>query len=460
MAEQFHIDPSLIPQGTHGETPDISGPVDMGAGVDITQMAELSNPQPIDPSDYYNPTMKNIMAQNPEYFPNASLPTGTTPSSFNIESIVDNYLETPSISNPMQLDMETMGDFRTAKYGMNQFYDRYQNHNKFSELGFSPFRDNEALYNEHSSGWDELKRAGGQWTTLAGLGFKDAMTFGDLTDRETAAKFEYAMNVGSSTDTGSFATNLFLNSGYTVGIMGELIIEEVGLALAAAGLGIAAPFTAGATAPGSAAAVGAMGVRGGRAFGKIHTAWEATKNLGKTIASLKDINKARQFFGKAGKATANFLNPLENTYKFGKHYKAYRRMDGATTLGKLKTTARGFGDFYRDVRNIRLAYGEGALEGGMVQNKMEHDLFKEWQANNSGKRITDKEAQEIKDTARSAGVTTTLTNAPVIMLSNKIVLDGLLRPQYLSRKLVGDVMESGLGKKILYTPQGKSMFNF
>ena len=37
----------------------------------------------------------------------------------------------------------------------------------------------------------------------------------------------------------------------------------------------------------------------------------------------------------------------------------------------------------KDIRNVRLAYGEGALEGGMLQNKMERELLDEFKSENT-----------------------------------------------------------------------------
>jgi hypothetical protein len=105
-----------------------------------------------------------------------------------------------------------------------------------------------------------------------------------------------------------------------------------------------------------------------------------------------------------------------------------------------------------DTRNIRYAFGEGALEAGMVENQMTDDLSKEWLAEHPGQRIDEKTAKSIRDTAKQAAVTTAITNTPAILYSNKIVLDGLLRPAQFSRKIGGELIESGLGKKFVFAP--------
>ena len=422
--------------------PDLSsGAINMGAGAPTPYVPQA--PQIPDVEQYYPERF-----QQPLYEP-------TEASTANINAITDNFLNTMPEQNVLK-PTSVIGDFHTSDYGMNTFMDRYYHHNKFSDLGFSPFVDNEKIYNEASSGWDEFSRAAGQWANLSGLAFTDAMSFGDMNDTGTAEKFKRAMDIGSSTDTGKFGTNLFLNSGYTLGIMGELIMEEVALGLAAVGLGIAEVPTFGGATPLLAADLSLMGARATMAATKIGRAWQATKNFGKTLKSFKDINKAREAFMAGGKATMKFLNPLENTLNFARNRKkvfALNKADNTTdALAHLKTATRGFAEFYKDARNIRLAFGEGSLEGGMVENQMVNDLYNDWKAAHPGEKMPDSVANEIKQTAYKAGRLTTLTNTPVILYSNKIVLDGILKPGKFSKRLVGDITETGMGK-ILFNPK-------
>jgi hypothetical protein len=426
-------DMSITPPGLN------EGPVDLSAGVPMNTLPQNLEAPRVE--DYYPDRFKQD--------PIASLP----PTPEKVNALIDNFVyNTEAKENPLKAT-SVLGNFHTSDYGQNQFMDRYYNHNKFSELGFSPFLDNETRYNEASSGWDEFERAFWQWTNLSGVAFSDAMSFGDsLTDRKNAEQFKRVMDIGSSTDTGKFATNLFLNSGYTMGIMAELIAEEVVLGATTAALGIASPITGGATAGAAAVTAATMAERARRGLGKITHAWDAMKNVGKTLSSFKDVNKAREYFTSAGKATGRFLNPLENTARFLKQKKSIAGIHEGTKLAKLKTATSGFAEFYKDVRNVRLAFGEGALEGGMVENEMIDHLTKDWLDKHPGQKMSDSAAQAIRNAARDAGVTTTLTNTPVILLSNKIVLDGILRPGQFSKKIIGEVIETG-GKKLLFNPR-------
>lgn len=413
------------------------------------------------------PELPKMSPQLANYLANNGMSSALPPEyKSNSQSVKDMLLDVQAngigaMQDPFKVGKQVMFDGRNPNLP-NQFYERYTSHDAYDKLGFTPFRDNETLFNENSSAWDDLKRAAGQWTTLAGLGFKDAAGFGDLTDTVTAAKYERAMAIGSSTRGGvaGFANNLFLNSGYTIGIMGELLAEEVGMITAEALLGIgtvgSGGMAAGATVPAMAVTAGAMGTRAARAFGKIGDAWKLAGNLGKTLDSFKDINKAREYFTKGVDNIKDFLNPLENTTDFFKNtdklydIKKTAKTGEFTELSNLKKTAKGFGEFYKDVRNVRLAYGESSLEGGMVQNQMERDLLAEFKAEN-GRPPNDQEAAKIRATAHDAGVKTTALNMPLILMSNKLSFPGLTGGAM--KRLGADVLTTNMGRKMIFSPK-------
>jgi hypothetical protein len=295
-------------------------------------------------------------------------------------------------------------------------FERYYNMSGvYKKLGFNPFRDNETAYNEESNIFDEVGRASGQWANLAGIGLVDAMGFGSLTDGDVAKKFAKATNIGSSTKggVGGFMTNLYLNSGYSMGIMAEVVAEEVALGLiTGATLGSASGLT-----------VPAMTARGLRASNKLYKGFNASKNLIRSLEALKDVNKAKKYFSQTLKKGGNFLNPLENTVDFVNGIDHLKDAAG-NPLGKLAKTTLGFAGFYKDVRNIRYAWGESGLEGGMVKNEMEENLLAE-HYDKHDRPPTTEEAQDIKETALRAGSTTGWQGVGAIYFSNKIVFDGL-----------------------------------
>ena len=337
-----------------------------------------------------------------------------------------------------------LGDFRNPDI-QSQYIERYKAYGQstFDKLGFSPFRDNEALYNKETSWLSDIRRSASQWGTLTVLGFGDALGFGDLTDTKTAADYQKAMAIGSSSrgGIGGFTSNLLLNSGYTMGIMTELIGEEVLMALGEMALTAAAPATGGASLAGNAALATRMSLRATTAFNKISNAWQLGRKTIALLDNMRDISKFRQAVTNLGKGAANLANPLENTYDF---FKSPDKLIGLSNLAKVY---KGTGAMYRDIRAVRLAYGEGALEGGMVQSEIERDLIEKFRMEN-GRLPGVEESSRIREAALKAGATTSLTNIPVILFSNKLTMDGLLSGGV--RRLGSDIITSTSGNRLLF----------
>ena len=133
-----------------------------------------------------------------------------------------------------------------ASSDSNAFYKRYQAYGqeKFDKIGFSPLRDNEALFNAHTTWWDDHKRMMTQsFWPLFGRGFVAGpkslykMLGGNFTgtDLEDADAYKEAAAIGQSSKKGfgAFANNTIMNFGYSAGIMSEAILEEIGGALLA-----------------------------------------------------------------------------------------------------------------------------------------------------------------------------------------------------------------------------------
>jgi hypothetical protein len=308
-------------------------------------------------------------------------------------------------------------------------FERYYNHPKFAQLGFKPFVDNESRYNAVSSFSDDFRRSWGQWKTMVGNAFVDAAGFGPASDREAAKAMEKSMAIGTSTrgGIGGFTNNLFLNSGYTFGIMGEILAEEVALWGATA-------LTGGAAGE---MAIARTSVNAGRAAKALFSAAEWSNKANKIINALdniKDIGVARSLYNSlvtGGTAAGKFIakNAAGETYDFLSNFNKLENLSG-----KAKT-AVGFGSFYRDIRNVRLAFGESALEGGMVENEMlrsEYDKFLQ----KTGREPNDQEAAEIRATAKSAALSTTWTNLPIIYFSNQIVLGNMMKSFSPLRKIL------------------------
>ncbi len=346
----------------------------------------------------------------------------------------------------------------------NAFYDRYAafGEEKLREVGFSPIRDNEALYNANTTWWDNTSRMlSNSFLPLAGLGFKTGvkslgkMLQGDFTsaDLDEAKEYEYYSAIGQDSrgGAGAFFNNTFMNFGYTAGIMAEAALEEVALT--------AATYASGGLLGGvQAARKGSLLNRLGK-VGKMGTIGKGFKN---TLQSLGNVNKARSFWKNRNvKAALDFANPFENTVD------AIKGINKASKQGqKLTKLAQGFktaGGFYRDVRNINMAFAEARLESGMVINSTYDEGYKDFYKK-TGRAPNNEEQRFIRAVAEKKGLETLLTNAGLIYISNKITFSNITRPRggiskfmRNTREEIYDIAASGGQKK--FGTYGKILYD-
>jgi hypothetical protein len=336
-----------------------------------------------------------------------------------------------------KLDVATKADpyffarptsFNASKYGLN--YDRFYSHPKFKELGFSIYRDNEAVYNANSTWSDDFRRMGSKWLGLAWQGgsgmFKNWGQFGAFGEAEDAAQMEHDLSVAMSSKggAGAWTTNFLANSAYTVGIIGEIAAEEAVLWGATA-------LTGGATSPLAALRTGQNMARLGKSM----------KVMAETLGK---ADKSRLFWKAAQSAGAKLL-PTE-TLNIGAQAldanSAYNRLSGMAKATKT------FGAFYRDMREINAVTAESRLEGGFVQNKVANDALAAFIKENNRMPNTD-EARVISDKAFAAGKATMLFNAPAIYLSNKLVLGTALKGFSPIRRLMNkEALSSNIFKTV------------
>ena len=328
---------------------------------------------------------------------------------------------------------------RTYSYGSGykqQNFERYYSHNKFNKLGFSPYRDNEALYNEQGSWWDDFSRMSGQWLNLAYNGAKSV--WGDSYEANQAMERGMAVGTSSKDGLGSWITNFGLNTAYTVGIIGELALENVALAaIEGATFGAASPLAE---------------IKRLESFGK---SGKALAGVGEFFKSLSSVEKAKAYYNafNAGDKVADiakFINPFENTTTF-----VHDLANGNSTVNKLKPLAksvRGFGSFYRDIREINLTHAESAIEGEGVAAEINQQRLDQFYAEN-GRMPDEKEAKAIYDAAQAGKANSMLANNLVIYGTNKLVFDDLfagLRPSSSAAKMASGLLE-GSGRKMVTT---------
>lgn len=309
----------------------------------------------------------------------------------------------------------------------NSFYKRYNAYGqeKFDEIGFSPLRDNEALFNARTTKWDDFSRMmTNSFVPLFTRGFVSApkslgkMLTGDFTgtDLEDAAAYEEAAAIGQSTKggVGGFLNNSLMNFAYSAGIITEAVAEEVVLAVATVATeGVAAPALFARTAMN-------LG-RVGKALKGLDLAKDGMRAINKTLDAVNSVKGARQFWN-ATKGVATKINPLSNTFEA---VKLANQADNITDLAKASKT---MGGFYRDVRNINMALSEARLEAGMVENHIYDNLYNEYYAKN-GKAPDDALQHDMIKQAKKGSVNTLYWNAGLIYGSNLITFPNIVGPK-------------------------------
>ena len=310
----------------------------------------------------------------------------------------------------------------------NNFYKRYAAYGQetFDKIGFHPLRNNEANFNSQVSKWDSFSTMmTNSFIPLATRGFVSGpkslgkMLVGDFSgDREDARAYEEAAAIGQSTRGGlfGFANNAMMNFGYTAGIMGEAILEEIGGALLAAPTGGASLI---ATTANIATKIPKLSL-----VQKTINGYNAVKG---TLKSFDNLQSARQFWNMASSnktlsAMGRGLNPLENTLGA---FKAIKNTDNITDLAALSKTAGGF---YRDVRKINMALAESRLEAGMVENSVYDKLYHEaYMA--KGEPPNNKEQADLEKQAKEASMETLLANTALIYASNAVTFNNITGPR-------------------------------
>jgi hypothetical protein len=251
-------------------------------------------------------------------------------------------------------------------------FNKYYNSSAFKDLKFSPYRDNDQHYNNNTSAWDDFLRATSGQLKLFGHGF---ISMEEGSDSAAEAMERINAEYGSTRKgVGGFMSNLMLSAGYTQGIVARIALEELALAAATLGSGFAASEV---TVP----AMGVEAVRGIAAIGKVG---KYLKNTLQTFKTLDNLDNARQIWNAARnipRGLGKFVAP--QTMEFGANL--LKGANAAQEFKDLKNYAKvfkGVGSMYSDYRQFRLAYSEGAMEGKMLETKLNEDLINEYYAKN------------------------------------------------------------------------------
>jgi len=348
----------------------------------------------------------------------------------------------------------------------NAFYKRYHafGQETFDEIGFSPFKDNDAAFNAQTSWLDRTERSVVHgFAPLFATGFVSGpkslgrMLKGDFSDDpEDAAKYAEAAAISQDTSggAGAFFNNTLMNFGYSAGIMVEAIAEELAISAATGGVG-------GALNLGRFASQLGRGMRGIKG---VNTVLDAASGINKSLKSLTNINKAREFFnaakigaaletrvGKAATSIAKFANPAENLLETGfdiaknaKQLQGWNRFQNAT----FKTA----GALYRDVRNINMALSEARLEGGFQRNDLYTQLRNDYKSKNKGAEPSEALDDAFKREAGEASKDSMLANTLLIFASNKVTFGNIMNPKTglarMMTKKVADVKKMAAGRTV------------
>ena len=364
--------------------------------------------------------------------------TGSNPGSRNSNNTFD-FIKSldSSIAADTSAESNILGAMRPFTYNGDYDgakFDRYHSSGAiYDKLGFSPYRDNEALYNDKMSFGDQFVRAAKQWDDMVGVGFmsgirswKTIFTDPLAPDIEGARDMERIMtNAGSTTGgIGGFFTNTFLNSGYTVGIGLNFLGEELALMGATA-------LTGGVLGAANVPTIVGRGlnavnrlVEGGKSIFTGSKEMQGIRQMGNTIPEMKTWwNSVGQGARGFVKGTADILNPLDQTID------ALRATDYATNYAKV---AKTFGAFADDMLMMKGSVSEAKLEAGMIKINLTEDLINLYRAdkekNPEGKDPDGQAMLDIEKQVDKEAYNTALWNLPAINTTNKLMYAAVFSP--------------------------------
>jgi hypothetical protein len=341
--------------------------------------------------------------------------------------------------------------------------DRYQNSDYFAELGFDPFRNNEELYGQRqtnmnklsnafsgmgSLAWEQVKEQAGSWGDtfevmgdMAGGNFSLKAAFEQAEMEEINMKQQAMFNNNPIFETEADRNSVFnfntiattvQQSGYAIGAIAEIAAEEAALsALTALTFGGASEIQAVRTAKLAAN------------IGKVARRTEDLVNATQKASTLRKIwsgvSRSAEFVGKN-------LMPLGNTIDFVDDFKKLSRVDDIAFGGSkalARTTARGFGSFYRDIRELNMAIAEAKAEAAGTFTELQEKRAAQF-LTEKGREPDELEKQAMSDEALQAAQANGAINTYMILLSNKIAFGNILKGFGSLRYMLDDDVAKGL----------------
>ena len=446
---------SFTPVEEMFDTPEYDEYVDMA---DVSEIQQLQASAPL-ANKYGISALANMGAPRPSVATNTYDPLSQkTPPTINGIGGVNRMLDQRLDAIQNQENMGPANGIGTVAPQVSSIkqsnFMRYYNHPMYAELGFSPYANNEEYYNTNSTEWDAASRTLGGLASLAAVGFKSVYrNLGDPfgPDLKSAREFEDIMARASSTRGGGagFTTNLFLNAGYTFGIIGSIAAEEIALAAAAGLQGGLNPVSDAALLARTATNTVRLGKTIANSFGVTRIA-AATKKM---LTAARNVDGARDVyngFTTGGKFIGKVFAP--ETVAAIRSLKTAQ--NGAQNLSNMAKASKTFGGFYKDLRSLNLALAESSLEAGMVYNQRINENLAIQSSKNLGDPVTSLQLESIQDNATKASFDTLLANAPLIFLSNQIVLGNAFGGFNKSFARLANEKVTGIGRRIIQKSKG------
>ena len=321
--------------------------------------------------------------------------------------IEDPFKKGARIISAKQLDVDRFATYSSKTYG---------------KLGFDPFKDNNKVYNANTHWSEDIGRATRGMFQLAGVGFQDTFGFGLTAEKDNWKDFDDVMKNYSSTRGGytQFWSNTMLSSGYTVGILGAIAAEEIGLALTTGGLG-------------NLSTAGLVGIQATRAFDRLGQLTKGSKVLEK-IGSLGHVDEAAKFFslkglGQNALKLGKKLNPVSESMDFLSNVS---KLDDLNAWQKL---AVGAGSVARDARKIYMTHSESKLEAELAKNEFVNKKILEAKYNSPDGQLSDKDVENIRTAGQNVYNSTYTGNLGLIYATNAITFDNMFKSMRYSNKM-------------------------
>jgi hypothetical protein len=324
-------------------------------------------------------------------------------------------------------------------------YYRYARRSNFDELGFSPYADNETLYNNNSTVLGEIGRG------LMGMAINTGVTamdsfestydmvtgnWGNLfeSDRSSAIKFSDINRVYGSTEGGvtGFIANNAINFGFVTGMMASMIPD------------LALSYATGGLASGSLLSKLPL-------LGSVLSKTDDAVNVIKTakVLDIADQTKTAQFLNRLSQTSPEWIKTgvgglgkvvLPNVAEY---------IDDAFNAAKigenLPSVGKGVGAMYKELQTLKFAAVEAQLEGGFVEDELYNETVNKFYET-YGYYPDDETLEKIRTAAKKGGDKVLMANLPVIYLTDAILLKPILAMGKTASRVTG--LSNGLGTNL------------